>query len=438
MKMLEDLWSSMTGNVRAKVGDPFIGAFAAAWVACNWNHLAMLFWGDGKASERISTLHIYLSDSPLTALNTVFVFPLIIAIFYVFLFPWLSLFFKFIQKSANDRLHRQAVKIELDKIEQQESLNKARLRSNPEKRFLEQVLQLDIDREKERLELLKQEVMLIKEKADEAAANASEAKAKASIFQLEELNKQRHADLDREKFGVDSAKLRATLASQRFPSAYLFMSIIDSNVRSDGISISFSAVGEIVAAVFGYDDFQAVIDDKEFNNSTFSGVEYVYYESAVLANRLERVVQGEHGRDENLTSEFLFDHVLMMFKELPYSCVDDDGLEDICREFFEEHRYSVFDYEGVSGAIAESDTIFDEIEFESVESVQFDSGVTAVIDASAWGSHRKHENVPGRSMSISLEIKSSLQVGKYALGAFEFVEVNGGLDDFDNETEEAY
>ena len=438
MKMLEDLWSSMTGNVRAKVGDPFLGAFVVAWVACNWNHLAILFWGDGKASERINTLHIYLSSSPLAALNAVFVFPFLISIFYVFLFPWVSLFFKFMQKTVNGRLHQQAVKIELDKLERQESLNKARLRSNPDKRFLEQILQLDIDREKEQVEILRQDAILVKEKADEALANASEAKARESVVLLDEVSKQRHSDLERERFGVDSAKLRATLASQRFPSAYLYMSIIDSNLRADGISISLAAAGEIVAAVFGYEDFQAVIDDKGFNNSALAGVAYVYYESAVLANRLEIVVQGEQHVSKKLTSEFLFDHVLMMFEELPFSAVDDDGLEDICRRFFEENRYSVFDCEGVSGAIADSDTIFDEIEFESVESVQFDSGIAAVIDVSAWGNHRKHENVPGRSMSISIEIKSSLLVGRFALGEFEFVEVNGGLDDFESEVEEAY
>ena len=60
MKILEDLWSSISGNAKTKIDDPFIGAFAASWIACNWNHLALLIWGEGNASETVSYTHLTL------------------------------------------------------------------------------------------------------------------------------------------------------------------------------------------------------------------------------------------------------------------------------------------------------------------------------------------------------------------------------------------
>ncbi|QFG31703.1 hypothetical protein F6476_22265 [Pseudomonas umsongensis] len=437
MKILEDIWSSMSGNARTKINDPFIGAFVASWVACNWNHLAILIWGDGKPSERINTLHTYLTDSPLLALNSILVLPALFAFLYVFIFPWLSLLFKSIQKAVNDRLHRQAINIELEKLRQQEDLNKLKLRSNPDKQFLTQMVQLDIDSKTEQLELLRIERFLSKERAEEATAKAAEAKGKANIVQLDEASKQRHAEIERERFNVNSAKVRAALASHRFPSAYRFMSLIEQSVKLDGVSLSLTATGEVVAAIFGYDNFQALIDDEKFNNISFSNVEYIYYESADLALKLEKVVLREKSENEDLTSDLLFDHVLTVFGDLPYKLLTKDDLEEICVSFFEDNRYAILEEEGVSGAIAESDTIFEEVELESVESVEFDDGINAVIDASARGSHRKDAEIPGRSMSISIEVKSTVQVGKYALGAFEFVEVNGSLDDFHEEDEDA-
>lgn len=45
IKPLEDIWSSISSNTKARVSDPFAGTFILSWVLCNWNHLALLFWG---------------------------------------------------------------------------------------------------------------------------------------------------------------------------------------------------------------------------------------------------------------------------------------------------------------------------------------------------------------------------------------------------------
>ena len=174
MKFLDDILQSISGNTRTKVNDPFIGAFIGSWIICNWSHLAILIWGDGTTTERIDALSKYLKETDVIALNTIFVIPLFMTILFLFAFPWLSLFLKSMQKFANDRLHQQAISIEVSKTKQQEALNRQKLLADPDKKFLEQNVQVDIDRRKELIDQLKLRSAKFKENA-EAAAAASEA-----------------------------------------------------------------------------------------------------------------------------------------------------------------------------------------------------------------------------------------------------------------------
>lgn len=431
MKMLDDIWASISGNAKTKIDDPFIGAFIGSWIVCNWSGLATLIWGEGSASERIAFFHDYLTKSPWLALNSIVVLPVVFAAFYLFVFPWVSLFFKHLQKTVNDRLHQQAVDVELEKVKQQEDLNKARLRSNPDKQFLEQIVQYDIDKSKEELELLKLQTVLTQKNAEEATANALTATSKASIIKLEEESKQRQADLEREKFNVATAKLRSTLASQQFPSAYAFMLLVEQSLNEDGIRISLDANGQIVATIFGYDNFLELLEDEKFNNKTLSEVVYVFYEPEELAQNLEKVVVSEQSENPDFTTELLFDHLQSIFDKLPCRLLRKSDLGDVWEEFFEEHRYSILQMEELSGTIAESDTIFDEVEFEGVSNIESDGDISAEIDMSASGSHRRDHEVPGQGMSISMRVVSTPQVGTKAFGAFEIISVDSSLDQFD-------
>lgn len=236
-------------------------------------------------------------------------------------------------------------------------------------------------------------------------------------------------ELERQRFNVNSSKLRTAATSNRFPSAYLFIAKLDETIRLDDLQLSLTGLGAVVAAIFGYENFKKVLDDEGFNNDAFSRVEYVYYDSEWLASRLESVISDEQIIGINLTSEALFDCIILMFDDLPYCFVDLDTLEEKCAEFFEEHNYSILEHEGVSGAIAESDTIFDEVTLDSINTVAFDRGFSAKLQADAQGSHRRDSSISGRTMTIEIEITSRLQVGKRALGAFEFHDVHGSLDD---------
>lgn len=437
MKIIDDICASIAGNARTRINDPFVGTFICSWVVCNWNHLSLLFWGEGKATERISIFYNYLSESPAWEWNPVFTIPFAITIGYLFFFPWLSVLINFLQHWANEKLHKQAVDRELININQQKNLNKEKLKVNPNKQFLEQLVQQDIDKRNEILGHVKQRrsrlearTIEAKEKVKEQEAKTQEAESKASLLILDLEKKNKQTELERIRFESDSAKARATHASHRFPSAYFLMLKIEESLSEDAIKISLNALGSIVAALFGYENFEELLNDKNFNNETLGKVEYVYYDDE-LAKRLEQIVLDEDSDNEDFSADLIFNHFEMLFEDVPFKLISGDNLAEECKVEFERDPYDILNSDGTSDAIAESDTLFDNIEDISIEHFDFDNGFYAELSANASGHHRKEEGVPSRSMTVSVTMQCAVLVGKFGLGSIDQGEGNGTLDDYD-------
>ncbi|EFO3988253.1 hypothetical protein DC949_18165 [Escherichia coli] len=437
MKFLDDIITSLAGNAKTKINDPFVGAFIFSWLICNWKHLSLLFWGEGKISERINLFYEYISRTPILGWNELFVFPFLAASFYLFIFPWFSLFINITQSLSQKKLHKQAIDIELVKIKQQQELNKERLRTNPNKQFLEQLVQQDIDKRKLILEhirlrglRLEAKAIEAKRKAEEQAAIAQEAKNKESISNLELDKKNKQAELERIRFESDSAKARAVHASNRFPSAYYLMLKIDESLRSDNIHVSLKTLGLIVSSLFGYANFNELLNDKDFNNNTLSKVKYVYYDDE-LAKRLEQIVLDENSDNEDFSADLIFEHLEMLFEDIPFKLISGDHLAELCREEFENNPFNDFDGDGISGAIAESDTIYEDVDNIIVEHFDFNNGFYAELSANVSGQHYKEEDVPGRDMTVSVIMQCNVFAGKFGLGPIEQGEIKGTLNDMD-------
>ncbi|MEE8729046.1 MAG: hypothetical protein SOI28_11950 [Rahnella inusitata] len=437
MKIIDDICASIAGNAKTRINDPFIGTFICSWIVCNWNYLSLLFWGEGKASERITVFQKYLSQTPVWEWNYIFLIPFTIASFYLFLFPWVSFLINFFQHWANEKLHAQAVDVELIKINQQQELNKQKLKANPNKQFLEQLVQQDIDKRNEILGHLRQrtsrfdaKALEAKEKTKEQEAKTQEAENIVKLSSLELEKKSKQAELEKIRFESDSAKARAIHASNRFPSAYYLMLKIEGSLIQDGVRISLKALGDIVAALFGYENFEALLHDKNFDNDALAKVEYVYYDDE-LAKRLEQIVLDESSDNEDFSADLIFDHFEMLFDEIPFKLITGDNLAEECKSEFENNPYDVFNCEGVSGAIAESNTVYDYVEDISIEHFDFDNGFYAELSANASGDHYREEGVSGRDMSISIKMQCEVLVGKFGLGPIEYGEINGSLDEYD-------
>ncbi|BBT15343.1 hypothetical protein WP8S17C03_13920 [Metapseudomonas otitidis] len=435
MKFLDDILQSISGNTKTRIEDPFIGAFIGSWIICNWNRLAILVWGDGTASERISDLERYFKEADLIGFNAVFIIPLCMTLLFLFAFPWVSLALKSMQKFANERLYQQAISIEIGKVKQQEILNKQMLLADPNKIFLEQSVQLDIERRREIIKQLEFRSVMLKEKTEAVVASAAEAKSRANQAALDEEKKKNNAALERQRFNVASAQLKSAQASNRFPSSYSLMLSIEESLKADGVQLSLAGLGEIVAMAFGYKDFHSLVHDENFNNERLSKVLYVYYSPKEFASSLEAIIQNEVVGNEELGVDFLFDHVMSVFESVGYKLLAEADVEEACRDICESTKYDLLNGDKLSGVMAESDTIYDEVEIGGLDSIVFNNGLSVTFAGSASGYHRRDSDVPGRDIRFNMEIKSNLLVGTRALGGFELGEVSASLTDYDCEDE---
>lgn len=449
MKFLDDIMQSISGSTKTKVEDPFIGAFIGSWIICNWSHLALLVWGNGTAAERITALSKHFKETNVVGFNSVLIIPLIMTALFLFAFPWVSFCLKFLQKFANERLHQQAVSIEISKVRQQEALNKQKLLADPEKEFLGETVKLDMTRKKELIEQLKLRTIRFKEKAEAAAAvtaganatleaataAAAEAKSRANQAVLEEDKKQSNAELEKQRFNLASAQLKSAQASNRFPAAYGLMQTIEESLKDDEIYLSLDGLGEIVAMFFGYKSFNTLVHDENFNNKTLAQVSYIYYDREEFASTLETIVQNEGARNEDLDAELLFDHAISIFDKLDFKLLPKDEIEEVSREACDSMRYDLLNSDELSGPIAESDTIYDEIEINDLDEIKFDNGLSVKFSGTASGTHRKEYDISGRDIEFTIEMRSALIVGTRGLGEFERAEVLANLVDYDYESE---
>ncbi|MEY0959985.1 hypothetical protein AB7188_13930 [Providencia rettgeri] len=445
MKVIDDICSSITGNAKTRIKDPFIGTFIFSWVLCNWRYLSLLFWGDGTVPERVSAFYLYLSRTPIWGWNYIFFIPFSISLFYLFAFPWISLIIKYCQHWANEKLHFQAVNFEQVEISQKKQLNKDKLLADPNKQFLEQLVQHDIDKRNEIIKHLKQRTIRLeakaleaKEKCKEQEEKTKEAENKSKILDLELERKNKKAEQEREQFELNSEKIRAAKASHRFPSAYYLILKIDDSLREDNINLSINTLGNIVAVLFGYENFESLLNDDRFNNENIDKVEYVYYDDS-LAKILEQIVEEDNSDSENFSADILFDHLQILFENAPFKLITGDSLAEKCLEEFESNPYYVLDHNGTSSAIAESNTYFEDIDDIHIVDFDFDSdnGFSIELSATASGTHYKEQDVSGRTMTISIMMKCELLVGNYGLGSIEEDSVSGSLvDDWDGYEDE--
>lgn len=447
MKFIDDILESISGSTRTKIEDPFIGAFIGSWLICNWDSLALLVWGEGTATDRIAAISKHYHELKLFEFNSLVAIPLLMTALFIFAFPWVSLVLKSILKYANERLHEQAVEIEISKVERQEALNKKRLLADPEKKFLEENVSLDIERRKEVIEQLKLRTARFKDKADAAtsaaaeakaalevtAAAAAEARSRANQAALDDEKKQANAELEKQRFSLASAQLKAAQASNRFPAAYALMQIIEESLKDDDTYLSLDGLGEIVAMIFGYKSFNTLVHDENFNNKTLGAVSYIYYDREEFASTLETIVQNEGSRNEDLNAELLFDHVISIFDKLDFKLLPKDEVEEVSREACENMRYDLLNSDELSGPIAESDTIYDEIEINDMDEITFDNGLSVTFSGIASGTHRREHDISGRDIEFNIEMRSALIVGTKGLGEFERGEVSANLVDYEYE-----
>ncbi|MGV8637696.1 hypothetical protein ACV35N_37395, partial [Pseudomonas aeruginosa] len=81
-------------------------------------------------------------------------------------------------------------------------------------------------------------------------------------------------------------------------------------------------------------------------------------------------------------------HVTSIFDNLEFKILPKDEVEEVCREEYNNMRYDLLNSEEFSDPIAESDTIFDEVEIGDLKDSTVENGLSVTISGTASGNDR--------------------------------------------------
>jgi len=440
MQVLDDIWTSVKGNAKTRINDPIIGAFAISWGLCNWDRLALLFWGVGKLDARINIFSqevSFISEPSLIWTNhALLLLPLLITAFYIFVLPSVAHAIEKKLKPTQINRHAHIVELDLGKVIKQKELNKARLRANPDNEFLAQEVKLDIEKEKSEAATKKAESesainkqVESKAKADLAQAEAEiainrekESKAKADI-EARELEK-REIQIKNQKstLAASTAKHKAELTAQRFPSSYIFIESLSERLKKDNVIMSLSGLTKCISAIFGYEGFEDLINDKQFNQENLEQLKYVLLDAERSTIEFSEILEEEG--IEKFDSKWLIEHLEIIFKELSFEFIYPKALADIMQDEIDIYNLDFSTFYGMD----EIPTAIENIDGIELNEYYYDEQESAFIisfSGSASGSHVAYSSVSGPAVEFSIEAKYNSIIGGFGFGELE---VNGSVN----------
>lgn len=448
MKFIEDIISSMQGNVKTKVDDPFIGSLLVSFGFCNWKEFLILAFGNAKLEERASCFVNAMTPSTesmkagFSDLFLIYLLPFALALFYVFIMPWISIWITRKVSGAEIAKHQTAVDIEIEQAKKQRELNEEKLLSDPEKDFLTRLVNNRIKKETLETEASQAETNKVKDEANKIQAEMEKAEAdKLAAIAIKEAQetkaeaeKEKQATqsaIEKNKLKVSAAETKSMMQANAYTAAFNFVSLLSGSLAEDRIALTVSSLTEIISAVFGYDSFDELLIDKSFNNEQLSQLKYVVLDSEYLGRRLEEILSNDPVDPDVCNSDHVSDHIQLIFEDLPYSFQPEDQIAEIVYEELEENQYDLINHDEMSGAIAETDTIIEEMEFHDYKYELLDKELVITVWGHGSGSHRKEDI---RGQGIDYIVKANLPVlwGKFGLANYNNVNVSASPERFDD------
>lgn len=444
MKFIEGIVSAIQGNAKEKLNDPLIGSFIASFIVCNWQHVLVLTFGNAKIEERITDFVTAMKPAGdgldwFLSLFGIYLLPLLMALSYVVVMPWVSIGIAKLTKPAAIGKHEAAVDLEINLAIKQRKLNEEKLLNDPSKDFLLRVVE---NRLKEEIILTERKIHetskledeakkvteeLAKAKADREAAEAISNKAKSE----EELKKTK-VEYEKNKLSVGIAITASMMQANAYLSSVNFVRILSKNLAEDNISLTHESLTEIIAAVFGYENFNSLLKDNSFNNEGLKGLKYILLDSGYLGGRFEEILSKDIVDEDLCNADHIFDHLYMMFDSLPYLYGDEETIADVIYEDFEEKKYDLIHEDAISSAMSEANSSDVEIELTDKEWELEEDSFKVTISAHGSGVHYKESDVPGRGIDISVEITVPIMWGKFGLGSTNMI-ISASPESYDDD-----
>ncbi len=436
MQFLDDIWASVKGNATTRIKDPIIGTFILSWCLCNWDKLGVLFFGNTNIDNRIRNMvdSVSFMQDPILLWDDkgILISPLLITVFYLLVLPWISLQVKKKQQGVESLQHTHLIQQEVAKAETQHELNKAKLKSDPNKSYLAKDLELDLESKSNKIErrhkilgYIEQKKTAAKALSDKKSAEAEAEEIKTGQLRINFENKQKQAEREKQNFAEKTVIHEATMASHRLPVAFYFMELLSKSLKNAEIVLTFDALSACISALFGYSNFQALMNDKNFNNTNLSELKYIYLDDE-LVTKFEEILEAEQSENEDIDSALIFDHIYDLFDNKLYEVVSSDSFSAKISEAVNENSHELLQSNELAGPMAETNTIFDDIELDVEDSdFELELGFKVIMEGFASGSHRKESDIGGQDISIRVEALCKPVLGKYGFSGYELIEVNG-------------
>lgn len=440
MKFLEGIVSAIQGNAKEKLNDPLIGSFIASFILWNWNQFLLLFFGNKEMDVRIADCIAALTIS-FESLDKffssvwIYVVPIFASLFYVFLMPRISIWMSGKLQPLEVGKHTAAVDLEIAQAVKQQELNKQKLLSDPSKEFLsklveQEIKQKELDTEKKQAETDKAKDEAAKAKADKEAAEANKQKA----IKEEEVQRIK-SEHEKKRIEVGIAISNSMWQANAYLSTLNFVRLLSEGLADDGIALTHKSLTEIIAAVFGYKNYDEMLDDKSFHNEGLKNLKYILLDSEYLSDRIVEILSKDIVDKDVCNVDHVMDHLILMFDDLPYLLGDEETIAEAIFEEIQNDAYDLVNEDEVAGAIANTDTIIEEIEFYEKHVEVFNSGLEIRINGSGSGSHRKESDVKGQGINITLTVAVPVLWGRYGLGDYT-KEIVASPESFDDEWSE--
>lgn len=405
-----------------KLGPPVIGAFVAAWAVLHWDYLALLFWGNGLLEDRIATFKLAVGQNWFKNYTA----PFLIALAYLFGLPYLSYCANWLQMHAKKITHKLRVEAESSLFKQERELNIARALADPNKSFIEALARQKV--EKERLALEKQQAEAEKLQAEAKKQLADSEIAENQAIKEQAMKAENELKLERtnsERLRLEAATQiqKATVASNRFPAVYVLMQFLDAELQADGVTLSFEQITSIIAILFGYLSFENLVNDPKFNNETVNKLLGMFYDVEELSKQIYQALAD----DEEIFERFEPSYLYNCFDNHPHlRLLSQEVLDDLAMSYAEDSQYELFNHDSVTSAMAETNTIFDEvIDIEFINSGFDKRGYKSSFSITIAGHERREDSVRGLTpINITATVRAPLIVGQKGLGQLELEVTN--------------
>lgn len=407
-----------------KLGPPVIGAFVAAWVVLNWDHLILLFWGNGLLEERVEAFRLAIDQ----VWYKKYAIPSIVAFLYLVVLPYASWGVSKLQIHAKRMTHGHRVKTEKILLQHDKELNVERVLADPNKPFIEDLARHEVERERFAVEKQQAEIEKLQAEAEKYQADADIAKSEAVKQRAEQAdNEVKIKRAEAEKLRLESAAQiqKATIASNRFPAAYMVMQFLDDALKADGVILGFGQITSIIVILFGYESFEELANDPQFNNETIDKLLGVFYDAGELSKQIYGALANDEDNLEHFDPSLLYDY----FYDHPHlKLLDQDSLDEMAQSFAENNQYELFNHDKVTVAMAETNTIYDEAAEIVFENSIFDEqGYTANFLVIIEGHERREISVRGLPLHIKITVRAPLILGQKGLGVLDLESVDAEI-----------